>query len=65
VITKEKALTADRFHVGECTKVVGKRGGVKINIAECRRNGKTQLWVTRPDHFCVPVKRGLWIYHSR
>lgn len=27
-----------------------------------RRNGKTQLWKTRPDDFRIPVKRGLYEY---
>lgn len=25
-----------------------------------KRNGKTKLWKTRPDHFRIPVKRGLY-----
>jgi hypothetical protein len=25
---------------------------------KCRRNGRTQLWKTRPDDFRIPVKTG-------
>ena len=45
MITREQALTAQRFHVGECSKVTGPRGGVKVSIVECRRNGQTKTWV--------------------
>ena len=27
-----------------------------------RRNGKTKTWKTRPGHFQIPVKRGLYEY---
>ena len=57
MITREQALTAQRFHVGECSKVTGPRGGVKISIVECRRNGQTKTWVRTPENFSVPVKR--------
>jgi len=59
MITKEQALSENLFHIGECTRVVGPRGGVKVSIAECRRNGQTKLWKTRPNEFSIPVKRGL------
>jgi hypothetical protein len=29
------------------------------NLWRLRRNGKTQLWKTRPDEFRIPVKAGL------
>jgi hypothetical protein len=29
------------------------------NLWKLRRNGKTQLWKTRPDEFRIPVKAGL------
>ena len=29
---------------------------------ECRRNGKTKLWKTRPDDYCIPVKCGFNAY---
>lgn len=25
---------------------------------QCRRNGKTQVWKTRPGHFRIPIKFG-------
>lgn len=61
MITREQAMdTSIRyFHIGECTRVVGPRGGVKVSIAECRRNGAVKLWKTRPTEFSLPVKRGL------
>lgn len=29
------------------------------NFWQARRNGKTQLWKTRPDDFRIPAKAGL------
>ena len=29
------------------------------NLWRVRRNGKTQLWKTRPDDFRIPIKAGL------
>jgi hypothetical protein len=29
---------------------------------KCRRNGRTQLWKTRPDEFRIPFKAGLKVY---
>lgn len=49
MITKQDALTADRFH--EDHEPAGK-------IYEWRRNGATQTWKTRPDDFRIPVKYG-------
>ena len=60
MITRDQALTAQRFHVGECSKVTGPRGGVKISIVECRRNGQTKTWKRTPEAFSIPVKRGLY-----
>ena len=36
-MTKDEALTTDRFHYGECVKTVGPRGGVTITREEWRR----------------------------
>ena len=58
MITKEQALTERYFHVG-CTASVGPRGGVAHHPIVWRRNGVTQTWKTRPDHFRVPVKYGI------
>lgn len=60
MITKEQALTAREFHCGDCQKVVGPRGGIKIHQVIYRRNGKTKTWKTRPEEFRVPVKRGFY-----
>jgi len=58
MVTKEQAMTADFFHLGNCTQTVGKRGAVKKVISNWRRNGATKTWVTRPKDFRVPVKYG-------
>jgi hypothetical protein len=51
-VNKENALTANRFeHVS--IKNADK------TPARCKRNGKTKIWVTRPDEFKIPVKHGL------
>lgn len=30
--------------------------------ARAKRNGKTKVWVTRPNEFKIPVKHGLYDY---
>jgi hypothetical protein len=62
VITKEQALTANEFHILECKKLIGPRGGVKIIQEIWRRNGKTKTWVRDQDRFRIPIKRGLKTY---
>lgn len=62
MVTKEQAMTASEFHYYDCTKTVGPRGGVTIKQEVWRRNGSTKTWKTRPDHFRVPVKHGLYSY---
>jgi hypothetical protein len=62
VITKQQAIEANEFHFDECRKYIGSRGGVTRSTLRFRRNGRTQTWKTRPDHFRVPVKRGLREY---
>lgn len=57
-VSKEQALTVDRFHYGECTCTVGPRGGKTTRVVEYRRNGATQTWKTRPADFRVPIKWG-------
>lgn len=52
MVTKEQAVTANEFiHTLVCGKV-----------ERWRRNGKTQVWKTRPNEFKVPVKHGLYSY---
>lgn len=57
-ISNAQALTADRFHYGECIRTVGPRGGERTRIVEYRRNGETKVWKTRPTDFRVPIKWG-------
>ena len=56
MITKEQALTANRFH--EITDYDGKQ------CAAWRRNGKTQTWKRSPARFRIPVKFGLYTYRQ-
>ena len=60
MISKEQAMKADFFHLGECTKRVGKRGAISLTISNWRRSGRTKVWPTRPKDFRVPVKYGLY-----
>lgn len=63
MITKEQAITADEFHYDDACKVtVGPRGGRKVSQEIWRRNGRTQIWKTRPTEFRVPIKLGLYTY---
>ncbi len=62
MLTKDQALTSQEFHAEGCTRHVGTRGGVTEHIEVWRRNGKTQVWKTRPDEFRVPIKHGLHAY---
>jgi hypothetical protein len=62
VVTKEEALAGDHFHFGECSQVVGPRGGVKVKSINYRRNGMTRTWKTRKGDFEVPLKYGMREY---
>jgi len=53
-VTLEQAKTESYFHVGH-VKQLG-------YVRTWRRNGRTQLWKTRPDAFRIPVKFGLYRY---
>lgn len=53
MITKQQALTADRFH--HVSQVNADKTPLRV-----RRTGKTQTWKTRPNEFKVPVKYGLY-----
>lgn len=48
------------FHENGCTRAVGPRGGVKLNIFTWRRNGKLKLWKTRPGKFSLPIAYGFY-----
>lgn len=52
-VTYDQALTASVFHENH-------EPGVKIY--RWRRNGRTQVWKTRPNDFRVPIKYGLRSY---
>ncbi len=58
-ITFDQAVTANEFHA-HCTAAVGPRGGINHNPVVWRRNGKTQVWKTRPGEFRVPIKFGIY-----
>lgn len=45
-----------------CYRSVGPRGAIKDRPVKVRRNGATQTWKTRPDHFRIPCKYGLYEY---
>lgn len=60
MIAMKQALEAQEFHYEPCTRTVGPRGGVRISQAVWRRNGATQTWKTRPEHFRIPVKYGMY-----
>jgi hypothetical protein len=64
MVTKEQAVNPEvrEFHEEGCKRIVGKRGGVTLALVHWRRNGKTKTWKTRPTHFSVPVKYGLYGY---
>ena len=64
MLTKEQAINEHEFHAGTCKRTIGPRGGVTTSQEIWRRNGKTQLWKTRPDEFRIPVKYGLYSYAS-
>lgn len=57
----QTALVTDRFHYGECKKIVGPRGGVTITREEWRRNGmnQTKKGITR-----IPIKYGMRSYDA-
>jgi hypothetical protein len=55
MITRDDALTAGEFH--EEHEPAGK-------VYAWRRNGQTQITMTRPDDFRVPVMYGLRSHHQ-
>lgn len=56
-ITKDNAMTANNFY--HRTKLDSRKKPLSI-----RRNGKTQVWKTRPNEFRVPCKYGLYEYYN-
>ena len=59
MVNKAEAMANDMLHWGTCKRYHGLRGGLTFTPIVFRRTGKTKTWVTRPDNFRVPVKRGL------
>ena len=53
MITKEQALTEDHFHHVRLRNA----DGTPLRV---RRNGQTKTWKTRPTHFRIPYKYGLY-----
>lgn len=62
MMTFEEAMRETEFHRGQCRRIVGPRGGVRIVSEVWRRNGRTLTWKTRPGEFEIPIKRGLYEY---
>jgi hypothetical protein len=64
MISKEQAIELAQsgrwFHYGNCTRVVGPRGGVSEHVVQVRPSGKCQTWKTRPAEFRLPCKHGLY-----
>lgn len=56
MVTYEQALKANRFSF----KITNPRNEHCGEERACRRNGKTQTWKTRPGHFKIPVKYGMY-----
>ena len=55
MITKAQAMTANNFEMLHYKNA-------DLTQVRWRRNGKTKLWKTRPTHFRIPVKYGLYDY---
>jgi len=70
MITKAQAIALGANHCGStcihytgrhnCTRIIGKRGGVTERITAVRPSGRCQTWKTRPEEFRLPVKYGLY-----
>lgn len=72
-VTKDQATeqngfwwTHTEFHYGECYQdAPGPRGGIgRIHQTRVRRMGATKVWRTRPQHFRIPTKFGLYARSS-
>jgi hypothetical protein len=58
-VTRESAMTANEFFSTTMTNKDKNKTPLKV-----RRNGKTQVWKTRPNEFRIPVKYGLYDYYN-
>lgn len=61
MVTYEQALTAQEFSYQTPERRTGKDNRTMRTVT-CRRNGQTKTWKTRPGHFRIPVKYGLYEY---
>lgn len=63
MITKDEAINLGygaELHYGNCSLIIGPRGGRTIKETRVRVSGRCQTWKTRPKEFRVPVKYGLY-----
>lgn len=61
MVTYEQALTARDFSFQTPERRAGKDRKTMRTVT-CRRNGQTKVWKTRPGHFSIPVKYGMYEY---
>jgi len=63
MVTKEQAIKGREFHIGECTRYQGARGGTREHVTErWRANGRCKTWKRDPNAFMLPIKHGLKSY---
>lgn len=63
MVTKDQAMTANEFHYGTCSRLIGPKGGLRRMVQErWRRNGVTRTWVRNPERWEIPIKYGLRSY---
>lgn len=65
-ITMQDALTADRFHAGDCTVTYGATGKARPSVKseEWRRNGRTRTWKRDAARVEVPIKHGMYAHST-
>lgn len=64
-VTKEQVVNANRrdeFHLGECTRTFGPRGGKTDDVYKVRVNGVAKTWQKQPELFVLPVVHGMYRY---
>lgn len=47
-------------HFARCVKLIGPRGGVKLQRSRSRVSGKLKTWKRRPEDFRLPIRSGLY-----
>ena len=63
ILTSEQIQNTRHFHVGECTRTVGARGGIKDNVTAVRRYSGTKYGKgENADQFSITTKHGLSSY---